>query len=351
MSVPYRRLDSSRREIRLLEIQAARNINDPIEARLVHVRLTEDLEFIALSSLYGDSTETDKIFVGGQPVTLTSHLTQALKHVRAVFYPTVSQRFQRTPARRPPGAPRWLRQLLGLSSSSSRGGDSAGWALRVWCDFLCVNPRDEYERSKQHTDMRTVYKAAALVVGWVGSKTEHTDIGMAMIAEIDDAMPPTWGDPGDAEKNPQDYSPTHEWTKKIAWIWGPGPDGTLPDDSPHWIGATDFIMRQYFQRRWILEEISMARFPTFLIGDIIVPWKQILRLNRLIDEFRYKPSDVFPSELSSKMAELPLETAYKLLDEYAKREALEESKILRDHAESSRTTSSSRSTDNNHTNN
>lgn len=48
------------------------------------------------------------------------------------------------------------------------------------------------------------------------------------------------------------------------------------------------------------------------------------------------------------MAELPLETAYKLLDEYAKREALEESKILRDHAESSRTTSSSRSTDNNH---
>lgn len=45
------------------------------------------------------------------------------------------------------------------------------------------------------------------------------------------------------------------------------------------------------------------------------------------------------------MAELPLETTYKLLDEYDKRKTLEESKILKDYAESSRTTSSSRSTD------
>lgn len=44
------------------------------------------------------------------------------------------------------------------------------------------------------------------------------------------------------------------------------------------------------------------------------------------------------------IADLPLESAAKLLDEFARREALEEAKILQEHATSSRATSSSRST-------
>ncbi|TDZ20407.1 Heterokaryon incompatibility protein 6, OR allele [Colletotrichum orbiculare MAFF 240422] len=343
MSITYRRLDSSRREIRLVEIQSARSLNDPIECRIVTVRLADDLEFIALSSLYGDATETDKILVGGMPVTITAHLSQALKQVRAVFYPTISQRFQRMPARRPHGAPRWLRQLFGLSTTPRH--DTESRCLRVWCDFLCVDPRNEYEKSKQHTDMRSIYRSAELVVGWLGDKAEHTDAAMATLAQIEDAMPPHWGDPGDREKHPKDYSPTHEWAKKIEHIWAPGPDGEIPFMMPHWLGSNDFMTRQYFQRRWILEELAMARFPTFLIGDTIVPWKQVLRLNRMMEEFKYHPSNVFPPHLAAMIADLPLETAHKLLDEFARREALEDAKILREHAGSSRATSSTRSTD------
>ncbi|KAL0935073.1 Heterokaryon incompatibility protein 6, OR allele 13 [Colletotrichum truncatum] len=342
-NIAYRRLDSSRREIRLIEIQSARDISAPIDCRLVTVRLNDDLEFIALSSLYGDSSETDKIFVNGQAITITAHLSLALKHIRAVFYPTISQRFQRTPVRKPHGGPRWLRQLLGMSTSRP---PVEGRALRVWCDFLCVNPRDEWERSKQHSDMRNIYRSAELVVGWLGDKTEHTDSGMLAFAEIEDAMPPHWGDPGDRERNPQDYSPTHEWAKKITHIWTDGPNGEIPFLMPRWVGGTDFMLRPYFQRRWILEELAMARFPTFLIGDIIVPWKQVLRLNRMLEEFKYQRSDVFPAHLSELIADLPLESAAKLLDEFAKKEALEDAKILQEHATSSRATSSSRSTNN-----
>ena len=43
------------------------------------------------------------------------------------------------------------------------------------------------------------------------------------------------------------------------------------------------------------------------------------------------------------IADLPLETAHKLLDEFAKREALEDAKILRETG--SRATSSTRSTE------
>ncbi|KAK2061921.1 heterokaryon incompatibility protein [Colletotrichum caudatum] len=344
MSIIYRRLDPSKREIRLLEVQSARSLNDPVECRLVTARLNDDLsrEYIALSSLYGDASETDKIFVNGQPVTITTHLSQALKHVRAVFYPTISQRYQRTPVRRPHGAPRWLRQLFGISSS--RASDNEPRALRVWCDFLCVNQRDDLEKTKQHSDMRNIYRNAELVVGWLGDKTEHTDIAMATLAQIEDAMPPHWGDPGDRQKHPEDYSPNHKWAESLTSLWEPGPNGEIPFLMPHWIGCNDFMGRPYFQRRWILEEIAMARFPTFLIGDTIVPWKQVLRLNRMMEEFKYHPSHVFPQYLAAMIADLPLETAHKLLDEFARREALEEAKILQE-AGSSRATSSTRSTD------
>ncbi|KAL7911375.1 heterokaryon incompatibility domain-containing protein [Trichoderma velutinum] len=340
MSIVYRRLDPSKREIRLLEIQSARNLNDPIECKLVTVRVTDDLEFIALSSLYGDARDTERIYVSGLPVTITAHLASAIKNIRAVFYPTISRRFQRTPARRPHGAPRWFRQLFG--ANSAQRGELEARSLRVWVDLVCINQNDEEERHRQTLDMRMIYKAAELVVGWLGDKTEHTDVAMMTLAEIEDAMPAHWGDPGDREKHPDDYSPTHRWARPITHIWAPGPGGEIPFMMPHWIGCNDFMTRQYFQRRWILEEIALARFPTFLIGDIIVPWKQVLRLNRMMEEFKYHPSEVFEKELSAMIAELPLETAHKLLDEFAKREALEEARILKETGKS-RATSSTRS--------
>ncbi|KAL6867074.1 heterokaryon incompatibility domain-containing protein [Trichoderma novae-zelandiae] len=342
MSIPYRRLDTSKREVRLLEIQSARNLNDPVECRLVTVRLTDEPEFIALSSLYGDANETERIYISGQPVTITTHLAAAIKNIRAVFYPTISRRFQRTPARRPHGAPRWLRQLFGVSGTQR--GELEARALRVWVDLVCINQVDEVERQRQTLDMRLIYKAAELVIGWLGDKTEHTDVAMMTLAEIEDAMPARWGDPGDREEHPEDYSPTHRWAQSITHIWASGPSGEIPFTMPHWIGCNDFMTRQYFQRRWILEEISLARFPTFLLGDVIVPWKQVLRLNRMMEEFKYHPSVVFPKELSAMIAELPLETAHKLLDEFARREALEEARILKETGKS-RATSSTRSND------
>lgn len=43
------------------------------------------------------------------------------------------------------------------------------------------------------------------------------------------------------------------------------------------------------------------------------------------------------------IADLPLETAHRLLDEFARREALEEARILQETGQTSRATSSTRS--------
>lgn len=289
MSISYRPLDASKREFRLLEIQPAQSITDPVHCRIVTARLTdkERPDYIALSSLYSDDTaDTDKIVVNGRAVSIPNHISQALRHVRAVFFPTVSLHFQRKPKRRPHKAPRWLRELFGLEVSSKNSSSGSGAAtLLLWLDLLCVNHADEAEKSHQIVSMRRIYRAAELVVGWLGVKTEYTDVGMEVLGRIDETMPAHWGDPGDKEKHPEDYAPIHQWAEPLKDIWTAG---------VHWIGGADFFMRPYLQRRWILEELSMARYPVFLIGDIIVPWKQLLRLTTLMEEFKYHPSKYFP---------------------------------------------------------
>ncbi|KAH6985495.1 heterokaryon incompatibility protein [Ilyonectria destructans] len=319
MAISYKRLNPSSREIRLLEIQPSHNLDDPIKCRLITVRHSKELEYIALSSLYGDPAETETIFASSRPVTIAAHLALALRYMRAVFYPGILQRCQRMPASRLQSAPRWLKHLFASNSSHLRDGEvSRPGILRVWLDFLCVNQNDEWEKSKQLSDIKYIYDYADLVVGWLGEKAEHTNITITTMEEIEEAMPPYWGEPSHRKSHPEDYSPTHVWTKSIQYMWDEGPNGEPPFLMPRWLGCVEFMTRPYFQRHWIVEEIATASFPAFLVGDTLVPWRQVLSLYRLMEEFKFCPSDVFPAHLRAEVASVPLETAQKLLDEYAK---------------------------------
>ncbi|ORY59756.1 heterokaryon incompatibility protein [Pseudomassariella vexata] len=343
--IRYSRLNPSKQEFRLLELQPAHNGNpdDQVVCRLVTVRLTEDLEYLALSSLYGDQSETERILVNGVPITITSHLAQALKHVRTVFFPTLTKRPAREP-RRPDNkrAPRWLTHLLRHVSSILPDPDADGAGetppLRLWIDALCINHQDDSEQSNQFLGMAQIYGSAKMVIGWLGLKTEYSDAGLACLKDIDEKMPVNWGEPADREAHPEDYAPRHEWAKQIAWTWQESADGSDFHQARHWIGANDFWNRPYFQRRWILEEIALARFPTFLLGDSIVSWKQVLRLNQALEEFRETESDVFPRHVKHQLAELPLGTVHALLDEFLRRKKME---VESDNTRSSKDTRSS----------
>ncbi|RYP93664.1 hypothetical protein DL770_000195 [Monosporascus sp. CRB-9-2] len=341
--IKYKRLNASKQEIRLLEVAPAQSLDEPVVCRLITVPLTDDLEYLGLSSLYGDHSETEKIFVDGVPIVLTAHLAQALRYMRAVFFPTLLNSAESGPSQRPQKrGPRWLLHLLRHVSSILPDPELEGRTpLRLWFDMLCVNQADERERSRQV--LARVYGSAKMVVGWLGLKGEFSDDGLRVLKEIDDAMPRSWGEPGDKELHPEHYSPQHRWAKKVQHFWMPTEDGVEAYTLPHWIGANDFTTRPYFQRRWILEEIALARFPAFLIGDDIVSWKQVLRLNRFQEEFRSYPSDLFPPRLRAQISETPLGTVHALLDEFARRQRLEKMEALNN-------TQSSASTQGNSTN-
>lgn len=334
-AITYKQLNPAKQEIRLLELAPASNIEDRVVCRLVTVPLRDDLEFIALSSLYGDSNVRENILVNNKSVTITSHHAGALKHLRAVFFPTISHpQDQDQDRRRGSGGrapPRWLRHLLKHASSILPLPELEGQTpLRLWLDVLCINQLDHQEKQNQVLAMSRIYGSAKMVIGWLGLKSDTSDAGLSVMKEIEDAMPPNWGleDDGDKELNPKDYAPYHQWARKIEHIWQDSPDGTPAFMGDHWVGANDFMNRPYFQRRWILEEIALASFPAFLIGDTIVSWKQVLRLNRFMEEFKDTESDLFPPRLRAMVADLPLGTIHALLDEFVRRRKLDDAMAL-----------------------
>lgn len=349
-AITYRALDPSNPEIRLLEIQPVlRDVSSAaVVCRLVNTRITPELEFIGLSALVGGSGEKKNIWINSHKIAVPANLEEALRHVRTVFLPSAhtktdtgprtsedswdrggkSQKPTHTEQISAKPAPGWLRRLLkGVASilpdDQQKSHHHKPQPLRVWADTICINSLDTNEAAKQQHLLREAYQHAKLVVGWLGVKDESTDIVIQTIRTIDKAMPSEYGTPEDRDQHPENYAPHYAWMKDMMELWTLPPGLTNLDEWPIYAAMRDFMQRPYFQREWILREISMAKFPAFLLGDEIVSWKQVLRMNRATEELVENGADVFPEEFRKKLSFFPLSTIYALLGEFERRQVLE----------------------------
>ncbi|KAF5660765.1 heterokaryon incompatibility protein [Fusarium denticulatum] len=320
-SIHYRPLDLAAREVRILELQPSPNndINDRIVCRLVHEKLCDAPDFIGLSALYGDITKTEPILLNGQRVAIPSDLAEAIRYTREVFLGPRAQSVitnasssrvdletERTisnhqpepspppsPTKKPPG---WLRSFLRkLVDPGSARCDKP--PLRIWIDLLCINRRDRKEEAERRAHMARAYREAKLVVGWLGTKDATSDLAIEIIRAWDKCMPANFGEPGDREANPANYAPILQWMGPVAHL-SDIPEGiTDPTEVPSYKAISGFLNRPYFRNTWILDDIAQAQFPTFMVGDGIVSWMQILRLNRVNEDIKDHGAEMFPSEL------------------------------------------------------
>ncbi|KAL7935737.1 hypothetical protein V8C35DRAFT_278731 [Trichoderma chlorosporum] len=339
-TIRYRPLDRTGGEIRLLELLPAttNDINERVVCRLVHERLSDSSDFIGLSALYGDITVTETIFVNGAAISIPVHLVQALQHMRVVFMaaslPTPDASLTdlqgpaampRSPLPTPPKkAPGWLRSLLKnvrhmiAEPGATRNGGTP--PLRIWLDLLCINPRDAREESERRAHMARAYRHAKMVVGWLGLKDSTSDLAIEIIKAWDGCMPRTFGEPGDREANPRDYAPFLQWMGPVAHL-SDIPEGiTDARQVPSYVAISEFLNRPYFRNAWILDDMGKARFPAFLLGDDIVSWMQILRLNRVNEEIKDHGAEMFPDELRPLLEYMPLGSVYAFLKDFDNRQ-------------------------------
>ncbi|KAL7789142.1 hypothetical protein V8C37DRAFT_218765 [Trichoderma ceciliae] len=340
-SIRYRPLDRSGSEVRLLEMQppTTNDVNERVVCRLVHEKLSDRSDFIGLSALYGDITVTETILLNGVSITIPAHLAQALRYMRVVFLaaslptpdvsttdlqgPAPTPQPLPTPPKRTPG---WLRSLLKnvrhmlAEPGAPRGGSPP---LRIWLDLLCINGRDTREEAERRSHMARAYHHAKMVVGWLGLKDSSSDLAIEIIKAWDKCMPITFGEPGDRELHPENYAPIMQWMGPVAHLSNIPEGITDPREVPSYKAISAFLNRPYFRNAWILDDMSKARFPAFLLGDDIVSWMQILRLNRVNEDIKDHGADMFPDELRPLLEYMPLGSVYAFLKEFDNRQRQE----------------------------
>ena len=206
----YRKLDATKREIRLLSINSATSDGgeddtpDTVLSCSLEVRSLNDesLKFDALSYVWGDTTELIPIFVDGKAFLATMNLYEALMSFRQHG------------------------MLPGL----------------IWVDAICINQHDVYERNHQVTLMTQLYQNAEKVRIWLGTETQHT-------AVLFDKLEDCGGDqnrPGAGIMN----------AIKLLNIESGSINGLL-----------DLLSRRWWCRLWVVQEAALAQDPVVYCGS------------------------------------------------------------------------------------
>lgn len=141
-------LDDTKNEIRILTVLSrdfARNLkrDDQILCTLQHVSLDSSPEYNALSYTWGEQVDYNVVWVNDQVLSVPKNLFTALQRVQ--------------------------HQSLNCP---------------LWVDALCINQRDEVEKSQQVQRMFQIYKSASWVMVWLGPAADESDIAMKSLSRV-----------------------------------------------------------------------------------------------------------------------------------------------------------------------
>jgi len=117
-----------------------------------------------------------------------------------------------------------------------------GRVRRVWVDWICIDQKNVEERNNQVQLMSTIYGAADQVFIWLGQHSHDSEIAFQFIPNLleIDRFPSLVRDPNNHNK---------------------------------WKALKELMMRDWFSRRWIIQEIALASRARILCGTNDLDWK------------------------------------------------------------------------------
>lgn len=221
----YRDLDPNEQEIRLLRILPGED-GSPICCTLEETS-PQNSEFDALSYCWGSSQTPATIELNGTSVAITASLEEALHHFR-------------------------------------RHG--VGMQQRLWVDALCINQKNDAERSSQVSFMGELYRCATRVHIWLGGPTSITSAAIAAFKEL-------------LHLNARPLEPG-EKDKKF-----PHPTDDQGLQKLH--DLMSFASNPYWKRTWILQEIA------FVPDCVIHGHNEVVRVENTGSDKRSRISSLF----------------------------------------------------------
>ncbi|KAH8629501.1 hypothetical protein IG631_16758 [Alternaria alternata] len=210
-------------QIRLLTTKC---IDGSVEIEIDQYTLTEDLDYDAVSYVWGRAPASVTVKCNGRPLVVTSTALEMLHYLHRYQIDTTTR--------------------------------------KIWIDAICINQTDEEEKGTQIPLMREIYSRARTVVVWMGHSTPETDIFFTEFQKMRVKLK-TWKAKYDAD-----------------------PDCPNPDreerpcqEEAFWSGLSRLLSNEWFRRLWTYQEIVLASTATLLCGGLWADFDEFL--NFLMD--------------------------------------------------------------------
>ncbi|CZR70249.1 uncharacterized protein PAC_20150 [Phialocephala subalpina] len=114
----------------------------------------------------------------------------------------------------------------------------------LWIDALCINQNDNEERNQQVSLMADIYSKA-------GQRAEEANLGTFNL----------------------------EYDKHYLEVGLPVPT------SPEWVAFDNkFFYRDWFTRRWVAQELALAKEPYVIISPMMIPWSMLVSVAKLCND-------------------------------------------------------------------
>ncbi|KAF9892254.1 hypothetical protein FE257_002031 [Aspergillus nanangensis] len=127
----------------------------------------------------------------------------------------------------------------------------------LWVDAICINQEDIEERTSQVNMMDQIFRSSENTIGWLGREDKHTEMAMQTIVKLypyleqlfhSDIRPYF-------EASPEDYS-----RQGVPYI-----------SMAEWESLASIYLRQWFQRIWVLQEVTLAQGIVCFCGPYELP--------------------------------------------------------------------------------
>ncbi|KAI8676202.1 HET domain-containing protein [Fusarium sp. Ph1] len=257
----YHPLDADIHELRLIKIYPSEDSDSPIQVKIFPCRF-EDVrgQFIPLSYVWGDPTDTEIIIINGVPRKIPNNLALFLQQVR-VLLPCILAKIS------------WDKPAL------------------FWADAICINQNDIEERNHQVQFMRSIYGSASVVLAWLGQAEDSH-----LAANIVDACV-TWLN-ACKEKNPDLVNTWRQdpncdgWMERYPDFWTFS--GGVEKMNPHWTSIRKLLRSPYWRRTWIFQEIALPVDTLLIYGSTLIRLSSFEALLMWMMQFMRRAASDYP---------------------------------------------------------
>lgn len=187
-------------EIRMLVLMPAEDPSAPLVMRMAHCPMHCEVNYYALSYTWGDPQPLSEVIVNGPRMTVRQNLEKALRALRL---------------------PK----------------NEAVW----WIDAVCINQFDTVKRNREISRISEIYDSAAIVICYVGDPDDDSHLALDLVKDLQEPM--------------------MRLDKDDNWQVGKE-ERVTPERLPRLRAALyRFLMRPYFRRVWVLQEVAASSLP------------------------------------------------------------------------------------------